>query len=609
MTIKKQELILLKDMECGKMQPIEKAKDFKGSMSKLIKYSSIYKVPIIIAIIFSMASSILTIIGPNKLSEMTDEITKGFLGVINMDNIIKIAVTLLIIYIVSAILGYLQGYIMAIISQKISQNLRRAISNKINKVPLKYFDKVSYGNTLSIITNDIDTVGQTLNQSIGNLINSVTTLIGVIIMMFVTNWQMSISAIIASMIGFILMVLILAKSQKYFVKQQEGLGTINGHIEEMYTGHNVVEVYNGKKEAKEIFDKYNEELFTSARKSQFLSGIMHPVMGFIGNLAYVTVCVVGAILTMKGIISFGVIVAFMIYVRLYTGPLTTIAQAFSSLQTTAAASERVFEFLEEEELFDESNKTKKIDSESLKGDIKFDNIKFGYDNDKMIIKNFSANVKAGQKIAIVGPTGAGKTTIVNLLMRFYELNSGDIRIDGISEKDLKRENIHDLFCMVLQDTWLFEGTIKENIVYNKKGISDEQIEEACKAVGLHHFINTLPKKYDTVLTDNESLSAGQKQLLTIARAMIKDSPFLILDEATSSVDTRTEELVQKAMDKLTKGRTSFIIAHRLSTIRNADLILVINEGNIIEQGNHEELMKQNGFYANLYNSQFEKLSA
>lgn len=586
----------------------EKAKDFKGAMKNLIKYSKPFYFVIIVAVVFSAISSILTIIGPDKLSEITDEITKGLIGNIDLNIIKNLAITLVFIYVVSGILNYIQGFIMATVSQKFSQKLRDEISVKINKVPLKYFDKNSYGNTLSIITNDVDTIGQTLNQSVGNLINAITTLVGVLIMMFITNPQMAITAILSTLIGFGLMIVILGKSQKYFSMQQEELGKINGHIEEIYTGHNVVDVYNGKEEAEELFDEYNERLYTSARKSQFLSGIMQPLMSFIGNFSYVAVCIAGAILTMNGTISFGVIVAFMVYVRLFTQPLTTLAQATSSLQSTAAASERVFDFLNEEELKDESNKTLKLANSDVKGNVDFENIKFGYDKDKMIIKKFSAKVKKGQKIAIVGPTGAGKTTIVNLLMRFYELNAGDIKIDGISEKDLTRENIHDLFCMVLQDTWLFEGTIKENIIYNKKGITDKQVQDACRAVGLDHYIKTLPKGYDTVLTDNESLSAGQKQLMTIARAMIEDSPFLILDEATSSVDTRTEELVQQAMDKLTVGRTSFIIAHRLSTIKNADLILVMKEGSIIEQGNHEELLKQNGFYADLYNSQFEEVS-
>lgn len=585
----------------------EKAKDFKSAMKKLISYSKPFAILIIIAVVFSAISSILTIIGPDKLSEMTDEITKGLMGNIDLETIKTMAITLLIIYVSSMILNYIQGFIMATVSQRFSQKLRNEISRKINKVPLKYFDKTSYGNTLSIITNDVDTIGQTLNQSVGGLINAITTLIGVLIMMFITNWQMSVTAIASTIIGFALMMVILSKSQKYFTQQQEELGKINGHIEEIYTGHNVVDVYNGKEEAEKIFDEYNENLFTSAKKSQFLSGVMQPLMSFIGNFAYVAVCIVGAILTMNGTISFGVIVAFMLYVRLFTSPLTSIAQSISSLQSTAAASERVFEFLNEKELENESNKTKRLLPSQVKGNIEFDNIKFGYDKSKIIINDFSVNVKAGQKVAIVGPTGAGKTTIVNLLMRFYEINSGNIKIDGVETKNLTRANIHDLFCMVLQDTWLFEGTIKQNIVYNKRNITDIQIENACKAVGLHHYIKSLPEGYNTILTDNESLSAGQKQLMTIARAMIEDSPFLILDEATSSVDTRTEELVQKAMDKLTEGRTSFIIAHRLSTIRNADLILVMKDGNIIEQGNHEQLLNKNGFYADLYNSQFERI--
>ncbi|MCI8548836.1 MAG: ABC transporter ATP-binding protein, partial [Bacilli bacterium] len=454
-------------------------------------------------------------------------------------------------------------------------------------------------------TNDVDTIAQSMNQSLSTLVSSATLFIGTIIMMFYTNWIMAITAIFASMIGFVFMFLILGKSQKYFVARQVELGNLNGHIEEIYSGLNVVKAYNGKKDADEKFDELNKKVYECNRKSQFLSGLMQPLMIFIGNFGYVAVCIVGALLVMNNKISFGVIVAFITYVRLFTSPLSQIAQAMTSLQSTAAASERVFEFLDENELEDESKKTKVLDREKVKGEIEFEHVKFGYDDDKLIIKDFNAKAKPGQKIAIVGPTGAGKTTMVNLLMKFYEINSGDIKIDGISTKELTRENIHSLFTMVLQDTWLFNGSIKDNIVYNRDHISDERVEEVCKTVGLNHFIKTLPNGYNSQISDNDSVSSGQRQLLTIARGMIEDSPFLILDEATSNVDTRTEELVQKAMDKLTEGRTSFIIAHRLSTIKNADLILVMNEGNIIEQGNHEELLEKDGFYAELYNSQFQ----
>lgn len=585
----------------------EKAKDFKTAMKKLIRYSKPFWPAVLVAIILAIGSAILTIIGPDQISRITDEITKGLTSQIDLEKIKEIAIFVGSLYVTSGILGYLQSFIMATITQKFSRKMRNEISVKINKLPLKYFDQHSYGDTLSRVTNDVDTIGQSLNQSIGSLVSAVTTLIGVVIMMVITNWQMALTAILASLFGFSIMFQILKRSQKYFDRQQEELGQLNGHIEEVYSGHNVVKVYNGVEDAKKVFDEYNQRLFTCVRKSQFLSGMMHPLMNFIGNFGYVAVCIVGALLTMNHVISFGVIVAFMIYVRLFTNPLTTIAQATSSLQSAAAAAERIFEFIEEVELEDESQKTKKLDPKQVKGKIEFENVKFSYEPGKEIIKNFSAKAEPGQKIAIVGPTGAGKTTMVNLLMRFYEIDSGEIRIDGVPIRELTRENVHELFCMVLQDTWLFEGTIKENIRYNKKDVSDEKIREACKVVGVDHFIRSLPKGYDSVIEDNDSMSAGQKQLITIARGMIEDSPFLILDEATSSVDTRTEELVQKAMDKLTEGRTSFIIAHRLSTIKNADLILVMKDGNIIEQGNHEELLAQNGFYADLYNSQFESI--
>lgn len=585
----------------------EKAKDFKTAMKKLIRYSKPFWPAVLVAIILAIGSAILTIIGPDQISRITDEITKGLTSQIDLEKIKEIAIFVGTLYITSGILGYLQSFIMATITQKFSRKMRNEISVKINKLPLKYFDQHSYGDTLSRVTNDVDTIGQSLNQSIGSLVSAVTTLIGVVIMMVITNWQMALTAILASLFGFSIMFQILKRSQKYFDRQQEELGQLNGHIEEVYSGHNVVKVYNGVEDAKKVFDEYNQRLFTCVRKSQFLSGMMHPLMNFIGNFGYVAVCIVGALLTMNHVISFGVIVAFMIYVRLFTNPLTTIAQATSSLQSAAAAAERIFEFIEEVELEDESQKTKKLDPKQVKGKIEFENVKFSYEPGKEIIKNFSAKAEPGQKIAIVGPTGAGKTTMVNLLMRFYEIDSGEIRIDGVPIRELTRENVHELFCMVLQDTWLFEGTIEENIRYNKKDVSDEEIREACKVVGVDHFIRSLPKGYDSVIEDNDSMSAGQKQLITIARGMIEDSPFLILDEATSSVDTRTEELVQKAMDKLTEGRTSFIIAHRLSTIKNADLILVMKDGNIIEQGNHEELLAQNGFYADLYNSQFESI--
>ena len=584
----------------------EKPKDLKLAVKKLIKYLEKFIPLVIIAIILAILSSVFSIIGPNKLSDLTDEITKGIMSGINFEAITSIAVFLLTIYLLSAIFNYIQGFIMATVANNFAKSLRTQISQKINKLPLRYFDTHSFGDILSRVTNDVDTIGMTLHQSLGTLVSAITLFIGSIIMMFYTNWILAITGIVSSLLGFIFMFIILAKSQKYFNARQVELGNLNGHIEEIYSNHNVVRVYNGMDEASQKFDELNNRVFVCNKKSQFLSGLMQPIMSFIGNFSYVAVCIVGALLVMNNSISFGVIVAFMVYVRLFTNPLSQIAQGMTNLQTTAAASERVFEFLEEPEMEKETNITKHLDSNNVKGNIIFDHIKFSYDGKKTIIKDFSCNVHNGEKIAIVGPTGAGKTTMVNLLMKFYNISDGDIKIDGTSTKELSRENVHDLFIMVLQDTWLFNGTIRDNIRYNKENVTDEEIMQACKTVGIDKFIKSLPGGLNYVLEDNDSISAGQKQLLTIARGMIKDAPFLILDEATSSVDTRTEELVQQAMDKLTEGRTSFIIAHRLSTIRNADLILVMNEGNIIEQGNHDELMKQNGFYAELYNSQFRK---
>lgn len=524
----------------------------------------------------------------------------------NIDKIKNIAILLICIYLISAIFEYFEAILMTDVSNNFARKLRGNISSKINKLPLKYFDKHVIGDILSRVTNDVDTIAQSMNQSLSTLVSAITLFVGTIIMMFVTNSVMAITAILASLFGFVFMALVLSKSQKYFVAKQNELGALNGHIEEVYSGLNVVKTYNGEKTSNEKFDELNDKLYKANWKSGFLSGLMMPMMSFIGNFGYVAVCVVGALLALNGHISFGVIVAFIVYVRLFVSPLSQIAQAMTSLQSTAAASERVFEFLDEKEMADESNIKTTLDKEKVKGNIEFKNVEFKYDgNDKPTIKNFSAKAKAGEKVAIVGPTGAGKTTMVNLLMKFYDINKGEILIDGVSTKDLTRSNIHDLFTMVLQDTWVFNGSIKDNIIYNTSDVSMEMVESVCKTVGLDHFIKTLPDGYNTILNDNDSVSAGQRQLLTIARGMIQNAPFLILDEATSNVDTRTEELVQKAMDKLTEGKTSFIIAHRLSTIKNADLILVMNEGNIIEQGNHEELMKQNGFYAELYNSQFK----
>ena len=595
-----------KPRNVGRNRVNEKPKDLKLAVKKLIKYLKKLMPLIIIALVLAILSSVFSIIGPNKLSDLTDEIAKGIMTGIDFEAITSIAVFLLTIYLISALFNYIQGFIMATVANNFAKSLRTQISQKINKLPLRYFDTHSFGDILSRVTNDVDTIGMTLHQSLGTLVSAITLFIGSIIMMFYTNWILAITGIVSSLLGFIFMFIILAKSQKYFNARQVELGNLNGHIEEIYSNHNVVRVYNGMDEASEKFDDLNNRVFVCNKKSQFLSGLMQPIMSFIGNFSYVAVCIVGALLVMNDAISFGVIVAFMVYVRLFTNPLSQIAQGMTNLQTTAAASERVFEFLEEPEMEEETNITKHLDVNNVQGNIVFNHIKFSYDGKKTIIKDFSCDVHKGEKIAIVGPTGAGKTTMVNLLMKFYNITDGDIRIDGVSTKELSRENVHDLFIMVLQDTWLFNGTIRDNIKYNKENVTDEQIMEACKTVGIDKFVKSLPGGLNYVLEDNDSISAGQKQLLTIARGMIKDAPFLILDEATSSVDTRTEELVQKAMDKLTEGRTSFIIAHRLSTIRNADLILVMNEGNIIEQGNHDELMKKNGFYAELYNSQFKK---
>ena len=687
----------------------EKAKDFKGSMVRLIKNLNNWKYLMLLALVVAFISAILALIAPKKLSQFADVINEGlvpnkekitqitnainsnlnteetlqrlnelelsqeeqlivdnvlnstdenrllmlpedilvkvltdiqidnqvitsedqakFLTLknndleqlprniysliepkINMDKIKALTIFMAVLYLTSALFNYIQAFSLSTVSNRFANSLRKNVTVKINKLPLKYFDTHETGDVLSRVTNDIDIIAFNMNQSISALVSNITLFVGSILMMLITNWIMALTAILSTLIGFFFMFKILNISQKYFIRKQKELGEMNGYIEEMYSGHNVVKAYNGTKDAIKEFDKLNKKLYESNRKSQFLSGLMGPLMGFIGNFGYVAVCIVGALLTMNNITSFGVIVAFMIYIRLFTNPLNQISQAMTNLQSVAAASERIFEFLDEEEMSDESHVSKTLKRSNVKGEIEFKNVKFGYNPSKTIIKDFSVKVKPGQKIAIVGPTGAGKTTMVNLLMKFYDINKGDIIIDGVSTKELTRENIHELFIMVLQDTWLFEGTIRDNIKFSNENISDRQIWSALKTVGVDHFVKTLPGDLNYEIKDNDTISQGQKQLLTIARGMIEDAPFLILDEATSNVDTRTEELVQKAMDKLTEGRTSFIIAHRLSTIKNADLILVMDQGNIIEQGNHEQLMKKKGFYAELYNSQFDTLS-
>lgn len=653
-----------------------KPKNLKKSLSRLIKELNKYKILIIISLLLAVVGSILSIITPNKLSKLTDEITSGliinkdnfktlneqiyfnytnnnlkeieidnikisindqleYLNIakdikqddisdlyskldlmpetikelvkpkMNLDKIKVISIFLAIIYILSALFTYIESISMTVVANKFAKNLREKISIKINKLPLKYFDKNKIGDVLSRVTNDVDTVSQTLNNSLASFVSALTLFIGTIIMMFVTNSLMAITAIISSLFGFIFMFIVLSKSQKYFIERQKELGNLNANIEEIYSNIAVVKKYNAKEETRANFNKINDKLFNSTRKSGFLSGLMPPMMMFVGNFGYVCVCIVGALLVINNKISFGVIVAFISYVRLFTSPLSQIAQTMSSFQQTAAASERVFELLDEEEMEKETNK-KILEKEKVIGKLEFNDVCFTYDGNIIpTIKDFSVKIKPGQKVALVGPTGSGKTTMVNLLMKFYDINSGDIKIDDIKIKDLKRENVHDLFTMVLQDTWLFEGTIKENIIYNRKNITLEEVKKACKIVGMDHFIKTLPNGYDSYLNEETNVSEGQRQLLTIARALIKETPFLILDEATSNVDTRTEELISKAMDVLTKGKTSFIIAHRLSTIKNADLIIVMKDGEILEKGKHDELLKQNGFYAELYNSQFK----
>jgi ATP-binding cassette subfamily B protein len=585
---------------------VEKPSDFFGAWKKLIAYTRKHWIGLFFAVLLAIGGNILTVIGPSQLGRLTDTVAAGMETSIDMNEITEIGLILLALYGFGGLFTLIQGWIMAGITQYVSQELRSDISDKINRLPMAYFAKTTIGDTLSRVTNDIDTIGRALNMSVQNVLSSGTMLIGSFIMMLLTNGLLTLTAVGATIIGLVLMILIMSRSQKYFVQQQNHLGAINGQIEETYTGHTIVKVYNGEAIVRQDFQEMNEKLRNSGFKAQALSSLMMPIMTFIGNFGYVAVSVVGALMAMNGYISFGVIVAFIVYVRYFTQPLAQIAQAVQALQSAAAAGERVFEMLEEEEMADESHKTQKI--EDLNGFVEFENVQFSYDKNSNtpVIKDFSMTAFPGDKVAIVGHTGAGKTTIVNLLMRFYEIDQGNVFIDGISIQDITKENLRELFTMVLQDTWIFEGSVRDNLAYNSPTVSDDEIIEACKIVGIDHFIQTLPNGYDTVLNEKTNLSEGQKQQLTIARAILTDKPMLILDEATSSVDTRTEAKIQEAMDLLMEGRTTFVIAHRLSTIRNADKIIVMDEGNIVEYGNHEELIKRNGVYADLYNSQFEQ---
>lgn len=595
-------------MNRGMNVPEKSKRGITGVLQEMISYSGNILIPMIAAMVLAIAGAVLTLIGPNQLRRITDLIADGLTSSIDLTAIGRVGVMLLVFYLCSSLFTYIEHYIMATITLKLSWKMRQDLCKKINRVPMKCFGTVSYGDILSRVTNDVSTFQQAMANSLPSMISAIFQFLGCLLMMFVTEWRMALAAILVTLLGFALMAFIMKRSQKFFIARQESLGRMNGYIEEIYSGHAVVRLSRANNHVKKTFNEMNRQVYEASRKSQFLSGIMQPLMTVIGNLGYVAVCVLGAVLVMNGQITFGVITAFIMYVRLFTSPLTTLAQGMTQMQSAAAAGDRIFDFLQEEELSDESAKTTHLTD--VRGEVEFSHVKFSYPStpDKIIIKDFSAHVLPGQKVAIVGPTGAGKTTMVNLLMRFYEVNSGNIRIDGIPTSELTRENVHDLFGMVLQDTWLMEGTVRENLVYNHTDVTDEQLERACRACGIYHFIETLPQGFDTVLGENIAVSAGQKQLFTIARAMIQNSPMLILDEATSSVDTRTELITQKAMDQLTERRTSFVIAHRLSTIKNADLILVMKDGDILEQGSHEELLAKGGFYADLYNSQFEQVS-
>ena len=582
----------------------EKSKDLKKAFRDFFRYIGRYKGLLAAAVLLSLAGAVLTLVGPGWLGDVTNLIQEGLTGSMDIPAIVRIAGMLAVLYALAFVVNYVQGFLMATVTQRITRRMRRDISQKINRLPLRYFDTHATGDTLSRVTNDVDTVGQSMNQCFSTLIFPISLLLGAAFMMLVTNWLMALCGIAATLLGFWIVTRIIATSQTHFARQQAELGGLNGQVEESYGGLRVIKACNGEAAARQEFHQRNQRRYNCAWKCQFLSGMMMPLMNFIGNLSYVVVCIVGAVLVMQGHITFGIIVSFMLYIRNFTYPLQNISQALQSVQSMAAACERVFEFLDAEEMEDESDKTARL--EDVRGEVCFDHVQFAYKWNQPIIRDFTARVKAGQKIAIVGPTGAGKTTIVNLLMRFYEVSGGGISIDGVPIRDMKRESVHDLFGMVLQDTWLFEGTVRENLAYNRENVPDERLDEVCRAVGLADLIDRLPNRYDTLLGDNATLSAGQRQLFTIARAMLEDAPLLILDEATSSVDTRTELQVQNAMDLLTQGRTSFAIAHRLSTIQNADCILVMKDGDIIESGAHDELLAKGGFYAELYNSQFEQ---
>lgn len=592
------------------MRKYEKASkgEMASAMKKIIEYMKGSVGIVAVALVLAALGAVLTIIGPDKVGEITDLMADGLMTGIDLKAVARVGIFLGAIYISSSLFTFIQQYIMATVTLKMSYRMRSDLSRKINCVPQKYFNSHSQGDILSRITNDVSTLQQGLTNSLPTIISAAAQFIGCLIMMFVTEWRLALISLFITFLGLFLIVFIMSKSQKFFLDRQESLGKLNGYVEEMYSGHEVVRISRGADNVKKHFDGLNEAVYNANWKSQFLSGIMQPLMNVIGNLAYVAVCVFGSVLALNGTITFGVIISFILYVRLFTSPLGQIAQGMTNMQTASASAQRIFDFIESEELSDESDKSSEMPE--VKGNVSFENVRFSYPDtpDKVIIKNFSAEVKAGQKVAIVGPTGAGKTTMVNLLMRFFEINSGRISIDGTPISQLSRETVHNMFSMVLQDTWLFEGTVRENLVYNMEGISDESLERVCKACGLDKFVHTLPEGFDTVLSESVAISAGQKQLLTIARAMLQNAPMLILDEATSSVDTRTELLIQRAMDKLTKGRTSFVIAHRLSTIKNADLILVMRDGDVIESGNHETLMAKGGFYAELYNSQFDQAS-